>query len=72
MAKNREALEKMVGIAQTDADKALEAVRAALAKKDLAGQCYDWYRKRQDCVCSVCQGYQERQAYRQGTGECIG
>ena len=28
MAKNREALEKMVGIAQTDADKALEILKA--------------------------------------------
>ena len=37
MAKNREALKKMVSIARTDADKALETVRAALGKKDLAG-----------------------------------
>lgn len=37
MAKNREALEKTVGIAQADADKALELVRKALIAKDLAG-----------------------------------
>lgn len=34
---NKEALEKVVGIAQKDANEALEMVRKALAEKDLAG-----------------------------------
>lgn len=34
---NKEALEKYVGIAEKDANEALEAVRKALAEKDLAG-----------------------------------
>ena len=34
---NKETLEKYVGIAKKDADEALEAVRKALAEKDLAG-----------------------------------
>ena len=33
-----------------------------------SAQRHDWYRKRPDCVRSVCQGYQERQAYRPRTG----
>lgn len=37
MAKNKEALEKVVGIAKKDANEALESVRKALADKDLAG-----------------------------------